>query len=96
MFEKLPEATFGERYKYALDMQNSREQPVAKSQLRPRYQQKDQLMVEMPKARGTRGQGRPKLGAEKNPPVEGLHRLEAAKALGEKTVICFLVDARKH
>ena len=43
MFEKLPEATFGERYKYALDMQNSREQPVAKSQLRPRYQQKDQL-----------------------------------------------------
>ena len=28
--------------------------------------------------------------------VEGLHRLEAAKALGEKTVVCFLVDARKH
>ena len=28
--------------------------------------------------------------------VEGLHRLEAAKALGEKTVPCFLVDARKH
>jgi sulfiredoxin len=28
--------------------------------------------------------------------VEGLHRLEAAKALGEKTVICFPVDARKH
>jgi ParB-like chromosome segregation protein Spo0J len=28
--------------------------------------------------------------------VEGLHRLEAAKALGEKTVLCFLVDARKH
>ena len=27
---------------------------------------------------------------------EGLHRLEAAKALGEKTVLCFLVDARKH
>ena len=25
-----------------------------------------------------------------------LHRLEAAKALGEKTVLCFLVDARKH
>ena len=23
--------------------------------------------------------------------VEGLHRLEAAKALGEKTVVCFLV-----
>ena len=28
--------------------------------------------------------------------VEGLHRLEAAKALGERTVLCFLVDARKH
>jgi hypothetical protein len=28
--------------------------------------------------------------------VEGLHRLEAAKALGEKTIVCFLVDARKH
>jgi sulfiredoxin len=28
--------------------------------------------------------------------VEGLHRLEAAKVLGEKTVVCFLVDARKH
>ena len=28
--------------------------------------------------------------------VEGLHRLEAAKALGEKTIFCFLVDARKH
>jgi len=28
--------------------------------------------------------------------VEGLHRLEADKALGEKTVLCFLVDARKH
>ena len=28
--------------------------------------------------------------------IEGLHRLEAAKALGEKTVLCFLVDARKH
>jgi sulfiredoxin len=28
--------------------------------------------------------------------VEGLHRLEAVKALGEKTVLCFLVDARKH
>src|SRR5262249_23206984 len=25
--------------------------------------------------------------------VEGLHRLEAAKALGEKTVLCFLVEA---
>ena len=25
--------------------------------------------------------------------VEGLHRLEAAKALGEKTIIAFLVDA---
>ena len=28
--------------------------------------------------------------------VEGLHRLEAAKALGEKTIFGFLVDARKH
>jgi len=28
--------------------------------------------------------------------VEGLHRLEAAKALGEKTIFCFLVDARRH
>ena len=28
--------------------------------------------------------------------VEGLHRLEAAKALGEKTIFCFLVAARKH
>ena len=28
--------------------------------------------------------------------VEGLHRLEAAKALGEKTVLYFLVNARKH
>jgi sulfiredoxin len=28
--------------------------------------------------------------------VEGLHRLEAAKALGEKTIFCFLVEARKH
>ena len=28
--------------------------------------------------------------------IEGLHRLEAAKVLGEKTVLCFLVDARKH
>ena len=28
--------------------------------------------------------------------VEDLHRLEAAKALGEKTILCFLVDARKH
>ncbi len=28
--------------------------------------------------------------------VEGLHRLEAAKALGEKTIIGFRVDARKH
>ncbi len=25
--------------------------------------------------------------------VEGLHRLEAAKALGEETILCFLVDA---
>ncbi|MGB8629940.1 MAG: ParB N-terminal domain-containing protein [Xanthobacteraceae bacterium] len=28
--------------------------------------------------------------------VEGLHRLEAAKALGEKSMFCFLVEARKH
>jgi len=28
--------------------------------------------------------------------VEGLHRLEAAKALGEETIAAFLVDARKH
>lgn len=28
--------------------------------------------------------------------VKGLHRLEAAKALGEKTIFCYLVDARKH
>ena len=28
--------------------------------------------------------------------VEGLHRLEAGKALGEKTILCFFVDARKH
>ena len=28
--------------------------------------------------------------------VEGLHRLEAAKALGEKTSVGFLVDPRKH
>lgn len=28
--------------------------------------------------------------------VEGLHRLEAAKALGERTIIGFRVDARKH
>ena len=28
--------------------------------------------------------------------VEGLHRLEAAKALGERTIFCFRVDARKH
>ena len=28
--------------------------------------------------------------------VEGLHRPEAAKALGEKTIIGFRVDARKH
>jgi sulfiredoxin len=28
--------------------------------------------------------------------VEGLHRLEAAKALGEKTIVAFLVDAQKH
>ena len=28
--------------------------------------------------------------------VEGLHRLEAAKALGEQTILGFRVDARKH
>ena len=28
--------------------------------------------------------------------VEGLHRLEAAKALGEQTIIGFRVDARKQ
>jgi sulfiredoxin len=28
--------------------------------------------------------------------VEGLHRLEAAKALGEKTIVSFLVDAPTH
>jgi len=28
--------------------------------------------------------------------VEGLHRLEAAKALGESTILGFRVDARKH
>jgi hypothetical protein len=28
--------------------------------------------------------------------VEGLHRLEAAKALGEKNIVGFLVEARKH
>ncbi len=28
--------------------------------------------------------------------VEGLHRLEAAKARGEKTIAGFLVEARKH
>ena len=28
--------------------------------------------------------------------VEGLHRLEATKALGEATIVGFRVDARKH
>jgi ParB-like chromosome segregation protein Spo0J len=28
--------------------------------------------------------------------VEGLHRLEAAKALGETTILAYLVQARKH
>jgi ParB-like chromosome segregation protein Spo0J len=28
--------------------------------------------------------------------VESLHRLEAAKALGEETTVAFLVDARKR
>jgi sulfiredoxin len=28
--------------------------------------------------------------------IEGLHRLEAAKSLGETTIVGFRVDARKH
>ena len=28
--------------------------------------------------------------------IEGLHRLEVAKALGEATIVGFRVDARKH
>ncbi|MGI9484092.1 MAG: ParB N-terminal domain-containing protein [Hyphomicrobiales bacterium] len=28
--------------------------------------------------------------------VEGLHRLEACKALGEKSITAFIVQARKH
>lgn len=28
--------------------------------------------------------------------VEGLHRLEACKALGEQTVLAYLVQARRH
>ena len=28
--------------------------------------------------------------------IEGLHRLEAAKALGEVTIVGYRVDARKH
>jgi sulfiredoxin len=28
--------------------------------------------------------------------IEGLHRLEAAKALGEQTIVGFRVGARKH
>ena len=28
--------------------------------------------------------------------VEGLHRLEACKKLGEANILCDLVDARKH
>ena len=28
--------------------------------------------------------------------LEGLHRLEACKALGEETIICLLVQARQH
>ena len=28
--------------------------------------------------------------------IEGLHRLEAAKALGEETIVGFRVDSRKH
>ena len=28
--------------------------------------------------------------------IEGLHRLEACRALGEATIVGYLVDARKH
>jgi hypothetical protein len=28
--------------------------------------------------------------------VEGLQRLEACKKLGEASIFCYLVDARKH
>jgi ParB-like chromosome segregation protein Spo0J len=28
--------------------------------------------------------------------VEGLHRLEACRSLGEDTILAFLVDARRH
>jgi sulfiredoxin len=28
--------------------------------------------------------------------VEGLHRLEACKQLGEETIFCYLVQARRH
>ena len=28
--------------------------------------------------------------------VEGLHRMEACKALGEKTIVVFIVQARRH
>lgn len=28
--------------------------------------------------------------------VEGLHRLEACKKLGETTIFCFVVQARRH
>ena len=28
--------------------------------------------------------------------IEGLHRLEAAKALGEQSIVGYRVDARKH
>ena len=28
--------------------------------------------------------------------VEGLHRLEACRQLGEKTIACYLVQARRH
>jgi ParB-like chromosome segregation protein Spo0J len=28
--------------------------------------------------------------------IEGLHRLEAARALGEETILGYRVDARKH
>ena len=28
--------------------------------------------------------------------VEGLHRLEACRALGEQTIFAYLVEARKH
>jgi sulfiredoxin len=28
--------------------------------------------------------------------IEGLHRLEACRSLGEETILCYLVEARQH